>query len=365
MGLRILLPLILILGGIKACGQKIVDPCFASVSNLGFFYGSKDLVNICTCIQYRLSADMIEWDGTKWLGTLSSEIDRPPPEGCNMRALWIGYAGWTPDGEAFGLRLDKPLVEGTDYTFSFTYAKESAYNHTTEKEPFSPIVYTDKAQPDLRRAIKVGRLPATVDWTRGSITFTATAAQAGHEWLIIHAVESSGIILSDCELEDAISRDFLQNEETVCMGDSVVLTARGTRGYSYLWSTGESTSSIIVWAPGLYKVEIESNNCFSTDSVEVSFNDCEIRFEMPNVFTPNGDSFNPKFVPKESNMIDSATVRIYNRWGELLFSGDALKGWDGTTDGAPASPGVYFYIVNYVERNGRQRDQRGSVSLIH
>lgn len=363
MPLRICCLLFSILPAWKVAAQNIVDPCFASVNEIGFFFGSEDVVNLCLCPQYYLATDMLIWDGTKWIGALSPEIDIQPPAGCNIRALWVGYYNWTPGGEAFGLRLDRPLEEGKTYSYSFTYAKETTLPNS-DKAPFSPVVYTDSDRPNLRNAYKVGQLPATVDWTNETITFTASTSQAGHEWLILHAIESSGIILSDCEIDDAIYDDHLKSDTTLCLGDSTVLTVRGTKGYDYYWNTGEVTPSITVRKPGLYKVDIETNGCFSSDSIQVDFIDCEVRFEMPNIFTPNDDSFNPKFVPRESNMIDSATVRIYNRWGELLFSGDALEGWDGTTGGIPASPGVYYYIVNYSESNGTKKSKRGSVTLL-
>ena len=44
----------------------------------------------------------------------------------------------------------------------------------------------------------------------------------------------------------------------------------GTQPYDYLWSTGETTESIIVNAIGLYSVEVTDNEgCVATDSIEI------------------------------------------------------------------------------------------------
>ncbi|EDP69711.1 CHU large protein; uncharacterized [Flavobacteriales bacterium ALC-1] len=62
-------------------------------------------------------------------------------------------------------------------------------------------------------------------------------------------------------------------DQTICEGESIILTATG--GTSYLWSNGETTESIEV-SPILestYSVEVFSNNCSSTDSITVFVNE--------------------------------------------------------------------------------------------
>lgn len=76
---------------------------------------------------------------------------------------------------------------------------------------------------------------------------------------------------------------------------------------------------------------------------------------IPNIFTPNGDSYNPRFVIKGLDFCDEFLLRIYNRWGELMFqSTSILDSWDGTYKGKDVPDGVYFYIIkgNRVNRAG-------------
>jgi len=55
-----------------------------------------------------------------------------------------------------------------------------------------------------------------------------------------------------------------------CTGDAVVLTANSATGSSFLWSTGETTSSITVNASGIFSVAVTDNNgCTSDVSEEV------------------------------------------------------------------------------------------------
>ena len=58
-------------------------------------------------------------------------------------------------------------------------------------------------------------------------------------------------------------------------------------------------------------------------------------------------------------------MRIYNRWGQEIFSTtDPKKGWDGTYDGVPQEVGVYQYLIRITAPGGGQRTYKGDVSLI-
>lgn len=61
---------------------------------------------------------------------------------------------------------------------------------------------------------------------------------------------------------------------TVCQGDTVTLLAGPITGYSYVWNTGETTSTIHVYDAGTYSVS-KSNNCPDavSDNVDVVVND--------------------------------------------------------------------------------------------
>lgn len=43
-----------------AVAQQIIDPCFTSVNELGYFTGSEDLVNVCNCDDIALSSNLIQ-----------------------------------------------------------------------------------------------------------------------------------------------------------------------------------------------------------------------------------------------------------------------------------------------------------------
>jgi len=85
------------------------------------------------------------------------------------------------------------------------------------------------------------------------------------------------------------------------------------------------------------------------------FHDECMNYEIPNVFTPNGDGINDEFKiiwhfpPLDFGIF---TIRIFNRWGNLVFeSNDPHFEWDGINQatGQPAPDGTYFWVI---ERGG-------------
>ena len=93
----------------------------------------------------------------------------------------------------------------------------------------------------------------------------------------------------------------------------------------------------------------------------------------PNVFTPNGDGVNDNFVIKFWSMKE-VKITIKNRWGRTLHSYQeknvkgfdnawAVSAWDGKVGGFYATPGVYFYIIEGVGRDGKRQYERGFFHL--
>jgi len=87
---------------------------------------------------------------------------------------------------------------------------------------------------------------------------------------------------------------------------------------------------------------------------------------IPNVFTPNGDIFNSRFVIEiwGSTLYD---LTIYNRWGQQLFhSNDKNKCWDGIdqSNGKLCPDGAYYYKFKYHLIGDKMQDKSGAVTLI-
>jgi len=93
-------------------------------------------------------------------------------------------------------------------------------------------------------------------------------------------------------------------------------------------------------------------------------------YELPNVFTPNGDNINDFFIPLPYKFVKDIEIKIYDRWGLLMFeTTDADILWDGTNKQTKAmcSDGVYYYVckVNEIRVEGIvPRTLKGFVQLI-
>ncbi|MEM0996795.1 MAG: choice-of-anchor L domain-containing protein [Bacteroidota bacterium] len=81
---------------------------------------------------------------------------------------------------------------------------------------------------------------------------------------------------------------------------------------------------------------------------------------IPNVFSPNGDGINDRFLV-EYNGSQPFRVQVYDRWGvELYESRDRVKGWNGqNASGLDVPDGVYYYRIAVGDK-----EYAGSVTLV-
>jgi gliding motility-associated-like protein len=345
--------------------QKPIDPCFESVKKLGFYGFSEYVRNMSTFFDYYIGSDMMQWNGSEWDGRhFLNDVDLAPPIGpCDsVRALWLGSRNWTSGGEGFGLKLDKSLEAGKTYTFTFTYASDGVHGDGN----FAPRFLTaGPAAPLLSDGYYVTDMPpAGFDWETDGITFKATTEQHGHNWIILHAYESSGIVLSDCIVHDDLKVTADSVNSSVCEGESILLEAPEGLNYQYQWSTGETTRTITAEKSGDYSVSITNFRCENeAKTTTLNFVNCDPHLTMPNVFTPDGDSKNPVFKPIYYDNIASAEIVIYNRWGQKMIATD-LQGWNGNVGNEEAPAGVYYYELRYKDFRGIGYQTKGSVRLI-
>ncbi|MFN8291531.1 MAG: gliding motility-associated C-terminal domain-containing protein [Chitinophagaceae bacterium] len=86
---------------------------------------------------------------------------------------------------------------------------------------------------------------------------------------------------------------------------------------------------------------------------------------VPNAFTPNGDGKNDLFYPFPVGIKAINYFRVYNRWGQLMFSSNVLyKGWDGKFNGTDQPGGVFVWMGQAIDKNNRPITRQGTVTLI-
>ncbi len=163
---------------------------------------------------------------------------------------------------------------------------------------------------------------------------------------------------------------YLGEDSGLCLnGVPILLKNRALSpvvAYHQLWSTGDTTETLKVVYPGTYSLTVstEPMNCSTMESVTIH-KDCYTN--IPNAFTPNGDGYNDYFFPKQllSKKVDDFIMRIYNRWGQLLFEtmSATAQGWDGRYNGCDQPGGTYVYQIE-LKVNGREEVYQGTVALL-
>ncbi len=156
--------------------------------------------------------------------------------------------------------------------------------------------------------------------------------------------------------------------------DDLPITFQNTtvNGDTYQWFFGDGNTSTVVHPnntyndPGTYLITLiatDEKGCTDTISKPISIEEAFYVY-VPNTFTPDGLRFNNVF--KASTVgVKSLQVRIYNRWGELIFTSDEMDfQWDGTYKGVLMQDGTYSWKISYITRSGREEKIVGHVNII-
>jgi gliding motility-associated-like protein len=167
---------------------------------------------------------------------------------------------------------------------------------------------------------------------------------------------------------DVLDRpQFNLGEDTaVCLSETVVL-AGPANALSYRWSTGETTQNITFSdVPNEVSLTVTaSNGCFNSDDIFIDEQneDC-FYVKVPSAFSPNGDGKND-FLKIFLQRIQSFELKIFNRWGELVYeTNNANLLWDGTYKGEAQDIGVFQYYIEGVSISGDRFFRSGTVTLI-
>ena len=194
----------------------------------------------------------------------------------------------------------------------------------------------------------------------------------------------------------------------LCTGSQIQLDA-GAGNFTYRWNTGATTRQLDIDRPGNFTVTLtNSNGCSATKNFEVSpvdiagikkitsqgatvaiepanpgdfeysldgsnfqqsniFNNvpggiytafvrdlqgCSTVSEefphivLPKFITPNGDGINDRFELRGVEYFSSSEIRIFDRYGKLLASGNGVQfSWDGSFNGRDLPAEDYWYHI--------------------
>lgn len=146
--------------------------------------------------------------------------------------------------------------------------------------------------------------------------------------------------------EDSVKIDLTTNIAPGAIGDITWtgydgLDCPGCPSLEFIASTSATFTAFLTDTAG----------CTASDSMRLTVMVPRIIY-VPTIFSPNDDGLNDFFtISGRRNLINIAYLRIYDRWGNVIFDKSDLtpgveeEGWDGMFDGKPVLPGVYVYVA--------------------
>lgn len=277
------------------------------------------------------------------------------------------YELWTPDdyfadSEAFGITAK---VAGT-YTFQVrdnTGCVNRDLILLSYSEPELSIIQEGVLCQGDSLLLRSEEMYSQYRWSSGEVDSFLWVKEIGNYGLSV-TNEFGCYAEANVSVEQQIVNLNLGIDTSFCEGDLYRLSPDSFA--SYRWSDNSENPYLELTDPGLYWVEVSTvDGCWERDSVQLSWQDCSLWLEMPNMFSPNEDGINERFRPQKFRGIESFHLQIFDRWGRMMFEGQSpLQGWNGQFRGQVSPEGVYFWQVRYTDRNGSSHSQKGSLLLV-
>ena len=276
--------------------------------------------------------------------------------------------------------IDTTICEGEKYIVgpnTYTSTGKYVYNFSRQNVCDSTVTLNLIVNPIIKTTQTI-RICAGSIFKVGSEAYSSTGT---YVTTIPRAGKCDSIVTTNLKVLDfdlsVENKDF-----NIISGESVSLKAIVTPvgNYTYSWKPDTdltcATCAETIAKPSIsrqyviYANSVEGNECQKVKVVNISVRNCGIVL-IPDMFSPNNDNTNDIFLVYASGCVKQIkTMKIYNRWGELVFwkeniqASNTANGWDGTYKGIPAEVGSYVYQVE-VELNDETTYQKsGSILLM-
>ncbi len=226
-----------------------------------------------------------------------------------------------------------------------------------------------------------GSGPTTVSMTSdaaGDIIITGLGAGSYNGFVVTLSgcigTDGSTITLSD---PPAPGAPVTSGDVTYCDTDPINdLTATASSGGTLNWysdaglTTLEGTGTNFTPTGGVgsttYYVNETANGCVGAATpVTVTVQTCVVlEVEIPTGFSPDNDGVNDVWeIPNLNILYPNCVVRVFNRWGNILFESNGYATeWDGTNNGQDLPVGSYFFTIDFGDDS--VDDVTGSVTII-
>lgn len=156
-------------------------------------------------------------------------------------------------------------------------------------------------------------------------------------------------------------------DRVMLAGESIRMKGRTEPGTSFSWNppwylSDPARLDALAFPPSMtqYRLQVQApSGCENEDwmTIQVAGD-----IYVPTAFTPNADGLNDTWTLPLNDPDWGAVVKIFDRYGQLVYTGEGLSiQWDGTYKGSALSAGIYVYILT---TRSPQRLRKGTITLI-
>ena len=237
------------------------------------------------------------------------------------------------------------LPNFTDHLFSIPLAGE-----TLEPEELS-FCPNESIELDARRSGQ------TYLWSTGETEASIQVSAPGTYTVTITINDCGGMIIDEKSVIEASPPTIAFGEtpplNSLCLDtdNEIMIITEGENTIE--WSTGNTENTIVLTGPISTPLAVTvSNECSTiTQELDLEFIDCTLpdcELVFPDIISPNGDGVNDLFGGFRNCPPSSYELRVYNRWGNLVFESNSIDNtWDGRFNGNVAPSDIYLYHAQY------------------
>jgi gliding motility-associated-like protein len=284
------------------------------------------------------------------VGTYTTELVSTTQWGCkdsttlDVYVLPVGIPDFTWDS----ICLNRPVQflnlssENGSALVNYTWNFNDGGPGSNVKDP-PPVTYTDRGRKDV--TLEMITLGCEDDPQTIIKSVQVNDSHDGHRYRTITVPEGS---TWNIHVRDSIGTTYAWKPQ-------VQLTSYNTR-YTQFVANGNDVE---------YLIDItDLHTCVTTDTILMQILK-KPGFYLPTAFTPNGDGLNDVAKPYLVGMQSLKSFTVFNRWGQRIFYSTTYgEGWDGRFNGVDQDPGVYIWILEFINKDGIKQTEKGSITII-